>query len=152
MNPVWRCLAFCFLICCADGRSMNCIALEKPQFVFGFYEPLSVNPHDIETQFLLYCQPAAKREMLTLRIGLQAGRGSAGIRSLQGMQYGDNLQYAIYRDPARSLILNDEASINVNESLMADKLMSIPLYGRIFARQNISTDNYQASLLVTLDY
>lgn len=130
-------------------QAMNCIALSKPQFVFGLYEPLSENPLDMDAQFLLYCQPALAGEALNLRIGMP---DSAGIRGMQGAHYGDILRFSIYRDPARSMILNDTASISINESLIGNKLISIPLYGRIFSRQNISADNYQAGILVTLDY
>ncbi len=137
------------LLFCCSLQAVNCIALTKPQFVFGQYEPLSENPLDMDAQFLLYCQSAVAGEALSLRVGLP---DSAGIRSMKGAQYGDNLRFSIYRDPARSMVLNDTASISVNESLIGNKLIAIPLYGRIFSRQNISADNYQAGLLVTLDY
>lgn len=137
------------LLSCCSLQAMNCIALAKPQFVFGLYEPLSENPLDMDAQFLLYCQPAVAGEALSLRIGML---DSSGIRSMQGAQYGDNLRFSIYRDPARSMVLSDTASISINESLIGNKLISIPLYGRVFSRQNISADNYQAGILVTLDY
>ncbi len=137
------------LLFCCNLQAMNCIALSKPQFVFGLYEPLAENPLDIDAQFLLYCQPALAGESLTLRIGMP---DSAGIRGMQGAQYGDVLRFSIYRDPARSMVLNETTSININESLIGNKLISIPLYGRIFSRQNISADNYQSGIVVTLDY
>lgn len=146
------CMRFVFIVLllfCCNLQAMNCIALSKPQFVFGLYEPLSGIPLDIDTQFLLYCQPAIAGEALSLRIGMPDG---AGIRSMQGMQSGDNLRFSIYRDPARSVMLNDTTSININESLATNKLISIPLYGRVFSRQNISADHYQTSILVSLDY
>lgn len=157
MNFLLRRITSCLpvaalMLFCVAAQAMNCIALAKPQFVFGLYEPMSNAPHDIEAQFLLYCQPAIKGETLTLRIGLAEAASSAGIRNLQGAQYGDLLQFGIYRDPARSLIVSEESGINVYESLLADKLISIPLYGRIYARQNISADSYQAGIIVTLDY
>lgn len=142
-------LVLTMLLFCCSVQAMNCIALSKPQFVFGLYEPLSENPLDMDAQFLLYCQPAAAGETLSLRIGMP---DSAGIRGMQGAQYGDILRFSIYRDPARSTVLNDTSSISVNESLIGNKLISIPLYGRIFSMQNISADNYQAGILVTLDY
>lgn len=142
-------LMLTMLLLSSSVQAMNCIALTKPQFVFGLYEPLSENPLDMDAQFLLYCQPAVAGEALSLRISVP---DNAGIRSMQGAQYGDNLRFGIYRDPARSMILNDTASISVNESLIGNKLISVPLYGRIFSRQNISADNYQVGILVTLDY
>lgn len=142
-------LILTMLLLCSGLQAMNCIALTKPQFVFGLYEPLSENPLDMDAQFLLYCQPAIAGESLSLRVGLA---DSGGFRTMQGAQYGDNLRFSIYRDPARSMILNDTASISINESLIGNKLIAIPLYGRIFSRQNISADNYQAGILVTLDY
>ena len=142
-------LMLTMLLLSSSVQAMNCIALTKPQFVFGLYEPLSENPLDMDAQFLLYCQPASAGESLTLRIGMP---DSAGIRGMQGAQYGDVLRFSIYRDPARSMVLNETTSININESLIGNKLISIPLYGRIFSRQNISADNYQSGIVVTLDY
>lgn len=132
------------------AKAMFCIGEGAPQFVFGHYDPQQHEPHDVQTVFSIHCTPAYRGEALNLMIRLtNLGNGPLRMRNLDT---GEWLQFSVYKDPARSQPIDALNGLSLNFPLMMPTTLSIPVYGRIPARQNVSVGRYHLPVGVTLSY
>jgi spore coat protein U-like protein len=130
--------------------AMFCYGESVPQFVFGQYDPHHHEPHDVQTVFSIHCTPAYRGEALNLMIRLtNAGNGPLRMRNLDT---GESLQFSVYKDPARLQPIDAMNGLSLNFPLMAPTTLSIPVYGRIPARQNVSVGSYHLPVSVTLSF
>ncbi len=129
-------------------QAMSCGIASAPQLSFGHYDPLSPIPLDIQTSFSIQCTPAFPGEALNLGISLV---GSPEAWTARNSQTGDTLRFSLYRDPARALPLHDD-TLQLASVLAGTTTLTIPLYGRIPARQSVSVGNYQMMITVRMSY
>jgi spore coat protein U-like protein len=135
---------------CLPAEAMFCMGEGAPQFVFGHYDPHDHEPHDVQTVFSIYCIPAYRGEALNLMIRLtNVGNGPLRMRNLDT---GEWLQFSVYKDPARSQPIDALNGLSLNFPLMAPTTLSIPVYGRIPARQDVSVGSYHLPVSITLSY
>ena len=132
------------------ASAMRCIGESAPLFVFGAYDPQTLEHHDVQTIFNIHCAPDFRGEPLNLMIRLN-GVGSGPLQ-MRNRDTGERLQFAAYRDPARSQPIDGLSSINFNFPLMAPTIISIPVYGRIPARQNVAVGSYYLPVSVVMTY
>lgn len=133
-----------------NARAMLCFSESAPSFTFGAYEPQNFEHHDVQTIFTVYCVPAYRGESLNVAIRLNSS--STNPLQMQNQTTGERLQFAMYSDPARSQPIDAVNSINLNFTLMAPTVLSIPVYGRIPAGQNVAVGNYHLPLSVIITY
>ncbi len=134
----------------APATAMLCYGESVPQFVFGQYDPHHHEPHDVQTVFSIRCTPAYRGEALNLMIRLT--NASNGPLRMRNLDTGEWLQFSVYKDPARSQPIDALNGLSLNFPLMAPITLSIPVYGRIPARQNVSVGSYHLPVSVTLSY
>ena len=132
------------------ATAMICVGEGAPQFVFGQYDPQLQEPHDVQTVFSIHCTPAYSGEALNLMIRLSDV--SSGPLRMRNLETGEWLQFAVYKDPARSQPIDALNGLSMNFPLMMPTTVSIPVYGRIPARQNVSVGSYHLPVNITLSY
>jgi spore coat protein U-like protein len=134
----------------APATAMLCYGESVPQFVFGQYDPHHDEPHDVQTVFSIRCTPAYRGEALNLMIRLT--NASNGPLRMRNLDTGEWLQFSVYKDPARSQPIDALNGLSLNFPLMAPTTLSIPVYGRIPARQDVSVGSYHWPVSITLSY
>jgi spore coat protein U-like protein len=131
-------------------NAMVCVGEGAPQFVFGEYDPHSHDPHDVQTILSIHCTPDFSGEALNLMIRL--ANVTTGPLFMRNLNTGEWLQFAVFKDPARSQPIDALNALSLNFPLTMPTTLSIPVYGRIPARQNVSVGSYQLPLAVSLSY
>ncbi|NDC08063.1 MAG: SCPU domain-containing protein [Oxalobacteraceae bacterium] len=134
----------------APAIAMLCYGESVPQFVFGQYDPHHDEPHDVQTVFSIRCTPAYRGEALNLMIRLT--NASNGPLRMRNLDTGEWLQFSVYKDPARSQPIDALNGLSLNFPLMAPTTLSIPVYGRIPARQDVAVGSYHWPVSITLSY
>ena len=134
----------------APATAMFCYGESVPQFVFGQYDPHHHEPHDVQTVFSIRCTPAYRGEALNLMIRLT--NASNGPLRMRNLDTGEWLQFSVYKDPARSQPIDALNGLSLNFPLMAPTTLSIPVYGRIPPRQDVSVGSYHWPVSITLSY
>ena len=134
----------------APATAMLCYGESVPQFVFGQYDPHHDEPHDVQTVFSIRCTPAYRGEALNLMIRLT--NASNGPLRMRNLDTGEWLQFSVYKDPARSQPIDALNGLSLNFPLMAPTTLSIPVYGRIPPRQDVSVGSYHWPVSITLSY
>jgi spore coat protein U-like protein len=143
-------IATIMLVLSSSAAAMTCMGEGAPQFVFGQYDPHLHEPHDVQTVFSIHCIPAYSGEALNLIIRLTDV--SNGPMRMRNLETGEWLQFAVYKDPARSQPIDALNGLSLNFPLMVPTTLSIPVYGRIPARQNVSVGSYHLPLNVMLSF
>ncbi len=143
-------LALIALGAAADAGAMSCVVESAPQFVFGQYDPQSAIALDIQTSFAVQCTPAFRGEQLNLQIGFSGL--AAGQLSMRNPASGEVLSFAMYRDPARAQPIDAQSVLSFHTPLLTTTTLSLPVYGRIPARQNVSVGHYQLGVTVLLSF
>lgn len=133
-----------------DAEAMSCAIESTPLFAFGQYDPQSHYPHDIQTSFAIQCTPAFRGERLNLSISF-SGLASGELK-IRNPANGDLVRFSMYKDPARSQPLDAQSILSFSTLLLTTTTLSLPVYGRIPARQNVSVGNYQLNVGVILNF
>jgi spore coat protein U-like protein len=71
---------------------------------------------------------------------------------MRNLDTGEWLQFSVYKDPARSQPIDALNGLSLNFPLMAPTTLSIPVYGRIPARQDVAVGSYHWPVSITLSY
>ncbi len=153
MNGAWaagRAWALSGLMAMAgQAQGMNCQIVSSPQFTFGHYDPLSPMALDVQASFLVQCTPAFPGEVLNLQVRLA---GTPQPLQMQNLQTGEWLKFSIYADPARTRLIDNQQTLVLRFPLVTSTLLSLPVYGRVPARQPVSVGSYQMNISVILTY
>lgn len=142
-------LATLGLLAGAPLHAMNCHVVSSPQFSFGHYDPLSPIALDVQASLLVQCTPAVPGEVLSLQISLA---GASPSLQMQNLQTGERLNFSIYADPARMRPIDSQQILVLRLPLVRSTVLSLPVYGRLPARQGVSVGNYRLPLSVILNY
>lgn len=137
------------LLACVPSHAMNCHVVSSPQFTFGHYDPLSPIALDVQASLLVQCTPAVPGEVLNLQLSLA---GASQPLQMKNLQTGEALKFSIYADPARTLPIDSQQILVLRFPLVRSTMLSLPVYGRVSARQGVSVGNYQMPLGVVLNY
>ena len=118
---------------------------------FGAYDPTILTPLDTAGTLIYRCAQKDHNIMITLSQG--AGTSFATRRMVNGT---DQLFYNLYRDAARTVIWGDgtggtQAFIPRNPQGNNQDL-TVPIFGRIPALQNVSVGNYADTITATLTF
>ncbi len=140
----------CGLFISANAKAASCTAFGAQQLVFSYYNPLSPIDHDNMMTLTVFCQPSVKGELVGVQIGIRSSGNDGTDRKLQGPT--DSLRFGLYSDLAHTNLIVDESRFSFSETLINNQLFFLPVYGRIYAGQNVGAGNYMASLTVTMDY
>lgn len=146
---VARSLALLGLGVAMNVQAMNCSIVSSPQFSFGHYDPLSPVALDVQASLLVQCTPAFPGQVLNLQASIA---GITQPMQMQGIQTSEWLRFSLYADPARTRPIDGQQLLLVRFPLVTTMLLSLPVYGRIPARQPVSVGNYRMDFSVVLDY
>ncbi len=130
-------------------QAMTCSVVSSPQFTFGQYDPLSPVALDVQASFLMQCIPTVPGEMLNLQVSLAEVMQPL---QLQNIQTGEWLRVSLYTDAARTRPIDSQQVLAIRIPLFTSTLLSLPVYGRIPARQGISVGTYRMNFSVILDF
>ena len=151
----WRSLAIAAqLLVCTQAGAMVCTPLGSAGLVIGKYQPLDAVPIDAQTTLAIECFPSVPGEALRLNVRLiNAGNGSLQLPNVSvGTQGAGLLRVLLYRDAARTIPLDDQATITFSEQPLIPTRYLISLYARVPAGQDIGVGQYQLPLTVLIDY
>jgi spore coat protein U-like protein len=114
---------------------------------FGAYAPFSSVPNDSNGSVRITCD-----EVTSYSIAIAAGVSGSFDRAMASETY--RLSYNVFTEPNRAIVWGDGAggSARVFGSVAANIAATVPLYGRIPARQNVRAGGYADALIVTVDY
>jgi len=96
--------------------------------------------------------PLQSRENVTVSIRLLNRSGDSTEQAMINPANGDILAFTLFRDRGHKIPLDTRSPIQIVEVLEGKKLLSLPLFGRIHAHQNISRGSYQANLDLLISY
>jgi spore coat protein U-like protein len=137
------------------AAALSC-SLQSPGLVFGAYNPLSLAPVDSASSVTVTCTALPGASIVyTLRLG-PGGSGSFSERRMRSAAQWA-LTYNLYTNPARTLVWGDG---NGGSQVVSDALTLSapsasrvhPVYGRLFARQNVPPGTYVDTLVLTVDF
>lgn len=88
-------------------------------------------------------------------IGLDAGTGTGAttaVRKMTGATSGGTLNYALYRDAARTSVWGSTIGTNTVSGIGIGLFQNVTVYGRIAASQTPNADTYADTVTITLTY
>ena len=136
------------LLCTSPGEAqlgVNC-TISTGGVAFGSYDVFSASPVDSAGSVTYQCS-------LGVSIIVQLGTGSAGTFTPRTMlRVGEPLNYNLYRDAARTQVWGDGTSGTTTHTQFATVLFptTVPVYGRVFASQNVTIGAYSDSVIATI--
>jgi spore coat protein U-like protein len=122
---------------------------------FGSYTSSRPAPTDAVTTVSINCTAAGVAEIVTYSIAIGPSlEGGYQPRAMRGE--GGVLEYNLYVDPARSLILGDgtqgTATLDGQLSLPGQGVKEFVVFGRIPARQSLRPGTYADMLTVAVEF
>ncbi|MDB5707223.1 MAG: putative secreted pili protein [Sphingomonas bacterium] len=111
---------------------------------FGGYDPLSRSDNRSTGSIKLTCDAA-----VTATVSLTPGQGSYSVREMSNGR--SPLAYNLYVDPQHTIIWGDGTGSS-NSVPAQGEVVTLPLYGAIPARQNVTAGSYSDTLVVTVSY
>lgn len=147
MSRAW--LALAGVIALARPAQAQCVLDSVSGVAFGTYDTFSSAPLDSSGSVTCRCLVA-----LGVSIDLSAGSsGSFANRTMTKIGGTDTLSYNLFLDVARVLIWGNGSNGTVHyTNLGLLSALTIPIYGRVPARQDVATGNYSDVVVVTLNY
>lgn len=127
-----------------------CVIDSVVGLAFGDYDVMSNTPKDISGSVTYRCLIS-----LSITIDISAGGGGTfANRRMARMGGGGNLAYNIYADITRTLVWGNGTSGTVRYGPLVGLLtgVTVPIYGRIPAKQDVATGTYTDTVVVTLNY
>lgn len=125
--------------------AMAAVCSVSPQsLAFGSYDTFSTAPTDSAATITITCDSETAFE-----ITLGPGTGSYAARQMPGTS--DMLAYNLYIDPQRVLVWGDgTGGTSTVSAVVANGVFTV--YGRAFARQNLTPGSYADIISVTITY
>ena len=122
----------------------NC-SINSSSLIFGAYDVFAAYPTDSVGNIHVQCD---EESAYTLKIS--QGNGSYANRYMVNQK--NQLNYNLYMDASYLLVWGDGTDGSSTQSAMTAHSVQYNIYGRIFARQNVSVGYYSDVILVTLEY
>ncbi len=114
------------------------------QLSFGVYNPLSNQPHLMETAVRVDCHRSVDSVTLVLSSGASSRPGGRELRSGSRV-----LGYELYRDPIRTDLCANGCSISRNKQQLKEPV-DVGIYGAIPAQQSVAPGTYVDTITVTI--
>jgi spore coat protein U-like protein len=133
------------------GNAFQCNVVTTP-VNFGYYDLFSITDLNSTGSITVTCNAPIQNPAVPVRLDLTAGSsGSFALRRMVSTS-GGRLNYNLYSDAAKTMILGDGTGGSVNLSSVISKTApwKITIYGRIPARQNVAPGVYSDSLTATI--
>lgn len=137
------------LVACPHAQAMNCAIVSSPQFAFGPYDSLSPMALDVQASLVVQCTPATPGQLLNLQVSLT---GASQPLQMVNAQTGERLIFVLYADAGRTQAIDGQQVFAMQLPLPGPTLLSLPVYGRVPARQGVSVGTYQSQLAVVLNF
>ncbi|MSP38845.1 MAG: SCPU domain-containing protein [Deltaproteobacteria bacterium] len=123
--------------------------LRGASIAFGTYDPISLTPLDTAGAVIYRC--AGSDHNITITLSRGGGATFATRRMIKGSE---QLFYNLYRDAARTAIWGDGTggtqSFFIGNPQANNTDLSVPIFGRIPAGQNVSKGSFSDTITVTL--
>lgn len=133
-------------------KAESCYPMNSAQLNFGTYNPEYAEHLDSVTSIDIYCAPAFNGQTLDVRVTVNGVSSYGDYRVMNNLTAKDQAHFILYQDAARTIPLTDQMAIPISESVPRSKIFTIRLYGRMFARQDVSVGTYMANLMINIDY
>ncbi|MBC7454543.1 MAG: spore coat protein U domain-containing protein [Massilia sp.] len=115
---------------------------------FGAYDPVANSAIDAANSLQVTCTIGT-----LYTVGLNVGAGTGATVATRKMSNGINLlNYSLYSNAARTLLWGATVGIDTVAVTAGAVSTTLPVYGRIFAGQNVSPGNYTDLVNVTVNY
>ena len=126
-------------------------SLSSAAIAFGNYDPTIATPLDTAGSVVYRC--AASDHNITITLSRGGGASFAGRRMVNGAV---QLFYNLYLDAARTAIWGDGTggtqAYTIANPQPNNQDISVPMFGRITAGQNVTVGNYSDTITVTLTF
>lgn len=124
-------------------------SLSGAAIAFGTYNPISPTNLDSAGSVIYRC--AGRDRNITITLSRGGGTSYATRRMVKGTE---QLFYNLYRDAARTVIWGDGTggtqAYTIGNPQPNNQDISVPIFGRIPAGQNVSVGSYNDTITVTL--
>lgn len=118
----------------------NCTFSSVTDVAFGDYDPTSSTPLDATGDMTFRCtKNTAYQTYIT------------GTRQMVGATHSDNLDFELYSDSGRTTVYPSSAP-GVGGTASNNSPITLNIYGRIPAEQDVSVDTYSRALTATIQY
>lgn len=121
---------------------------------FGTYDVFTSVPNDSTATLTVECSSLLGTEQVLV----QLGKGSSASYAMRTMQNGAfTLQYNVFLDANASIVFGDGTGGSssygpVSGSSLVNGQLSLTVYGRVYARQNVRAGAYTDVLMVTVNF
>lgn len=135
----------------ARVAAMNCSILNSTSVSYGTYDVFSAAPLDSAGSISLRCDSVTDADL----VSIQLSRGEAGRFMPRSMRHnGAQLEYNLFLDAARSVVWGDGTSGTSAYTVhpTSGQTVSIPIYGRVWPRQNVPAGTYGDVVVLTVLY
>jgi len=141
------------LLISVTAQAFHCSVTTTP-VSFGSYDVFSPAPSDTIGTIFVSCNNPEKKAM---PVTISINRGSSGSFNPRQMRLAggsDRMNYYLFLDPSRTTLWGDGSGGSSTVTRMIEKTipLSVPVYGRIPARQNLRVGAYGDNLVVTVDW
>ena len=132
----------------------TCVIDSSSVMSFGQYDPMNPAPLDAQGRVSYRCgNKLGLRDQILVQISLSAGQAGTYQRAMKGGR--DSLRYNLYLDPVRTVIWGDGSGGTQVYSAKAqpnNKVVVVPVFGRVSAEQDVAASVYLDTIIVTLDF
>ena len=152
MNIRARFFTVVLLLFVAEGvNAFQCNVVTTP-VNFGFYDMFSVTALDSTGTITVTCNSPPQNPIVPARLDLTAGSSGSFAQRRMTSVSGGGLNYNLFNDKAKTVILGDGSGGSVYLSNVITKAApwNITVYGRIPARQNVTPGVYSDSITATI--
>jgi spore coat protein U-like protein len=135
----------------ASAQRMRCSITNAVGPSFGPYDTLSASPRDSAGFISFRCDGVGPSDMLVIEIS--RGRGHSFMPRRMSRR-GEKLEYNLYLDAARTIIWGDgsRGTSRYQVRPVEGRAESVPIYGRIPARQTVVPGSYSDHVMLTVNY
>lgn len=130
-----------------DAASCN---VSATSIAFGAYDVFTPAPSDSLGTVVLSCNGGAKN------VAIEISPGQTGTFAARRLtRASDNLLYNVYVDAARTTVWGDGSSgsqVHIERNPPNNKDLSVTMFGRVPASQDVSAGSYSDTLTVTVNF
>jgi spore coat protein U-like protein len=135
-----------------DVRSVEAAcSLSSTSMVFGTYDVLNATPLDTAGSIVYRCTQRDHNILITLDRG-----GAASFATRRMVKGSEQLLYNLYLDAARTVIWGDGTggtqAFIIGNPQGNNQDLSVPIFGRIPARQDRGIGTYSDTIILTLNF
>lgn len=136
-----------------DARATHCNVATTP-VNFGSYDVFSSFPLDTSGTISVSCHTTVYKT-IPIEVTIDSGlSGGFNPRRMQRIGGADRMDYYLSINSLRTQIWGDGSNGTVffKGAIQGDSPLTLPVYGRVPARQNLRAGSYRDSLVVTVNW